>query len=88
MSVFLVLFLLLLGFERDFCADCFFFHFADGSTIVVAGTQNANGYTAFADELLVDWFARVMPGWEKVCQVPLPSFAGKDEALFVYEKKA
>jgi hypothetical protein len=66
----------------------FFFSFADGSTIVVAGTQNANGYTAFADELLVDWFARVMPGWEKVCQIPLPSFAGKDEALFVYEKKA
>jgi hypothetical protein len=27
-----------------------------------------------------------MPGWEKVCQVPLPSFAGKDEALFVFEK--
>lgn len=54
---------------------------------MVAGTQNANGYTAFAKELLVDWFAREMPGWEKVCQVPLPSFAGKDEALFVYEKK-
>jgi hypothetical protein len=35
----------------------------------------------------VDWFAREMPNWEKVCQVPLPSFAGKDEALFVYEKK-
>jgi hypothetical protein len=29
-----------------------------------------------------------MPGWEKVCQIPLPSFAGKDEALFVYEQKA
>jgi hypothetical protein len=27
-----------------------------------------------------------MPDWEKVCQVPLPSFAGKDEALFVYQK--
>lgn len=59
----------------------------DGSTIVVAGTQNGNGYTAFAQELLVDWFARMMPDWEKVCQVPLPSFAGKDEALFIYEKK-
>jgi hypothetical protein len=66
----------------------FFPFFTDGSTIVVAGTQNANGYTAFADELLVDWFARSMPGWEKVCQIPLPSFAGKDEALFVYERKA
>jgi hypothetical protein len=75
----------MLGWDR--CAN-FFFSFADGSTIVVAGTQNANGYTAFADELLVDLFARVMPGWEKVCQIPLPSFAGKDEALFVYEQKA
>jgi hypothetical protein len=65
-----------------------FFSRTDGSTIVVAGTQNANGYTAFADELLVDWFKRAMPDWEKVCQIPLPSFAGKDEALFVYERKA
>jgi len=70
-------------FTDSFCSIS-----ADGSTIVVAGTQNANGYTAFADELLVDWFARVMPGWEKVCQIPLPSFAGKDEALFVYERKS
>ena len=54
---------------------------------MVAGTQNANGYTAFAKELLVDWFAREMQDWEKVCQVPLPSFAGKDEALFVFERK-
>lgn len=60
----------------------------EGSTIVIAGSQNANGYTAFSKELLVDWFAREMPAWEKVCQVPLPSFAGKDEALFVFEKKA
>jgi hypothetical protein len=80
-------FLRLLGWS-EIVVLTVFFYFADGSTIVVAGTQNANGYTAFADELLVDWFARVMPGWEKVCQVPLPSFAGKDEALFVYERKA
>lgn len=59
-----------------------------GSTIVIAGSQNGNGYTAFAKELLTDWFAREIPDWEKVCQVPLPSFAGKDEALFVYERKA
>jgi hypothetical protein len=66
------------GFEADMSI-------LDGSTIVIAGTQNDNGYTAF-QEMLVDWFAREMPDWEKVCQVPLPSFAGKDEALFVYEK--
>lgn len=28
-----------------------------------------------------------MPEWERVLQIPLPSFAGKDEALFVFEKK-
>lgn len=31
--------------------------------------------------------AREMPDWEKILQVPLPSFAGKDEALFAFEKK-
>jgi hypothetical protein len=31
--------------------------------------------------------AREMPSWEKVLQIPLPSFAGKDEALFIFEKK-
>ncbi len=30
--------------------------------------------------------AREMPGWKRVLQIPLPSFAGKDEALFVFEK--
>lgn len=31
--------------------------------------------------------AREMPTWRKVLQVPLPSFAGKDEALFAFEKE-
>jgi hypothetical protein len=31
--------------------------------------------------------AREMPGWKRVLQIPLPSFAGKDEALFVFEKE-
>ncbi|KAK6438414.1 hypothetical protein LTR95_005384 [Oleoguttula sp. CCFEE 5521] len=57
-----------------------------GTTIIIAGSQNGNGFTAFATELIVDWFAREKPEWEKVCQIPLPSFAGKDEALFVFEK--
>ncbi|QIX01253.1 hypothetical protein AMS68_006770 [Peltaster fructicola] len=56
-----------------------------GSTIIIAGSQNANGFTAFK-ELLTEWFAREMPAWSKVCQIPLPSFAGKDEALFVFER--
>ena len=29
---------------------------------------------------------REMLDWDKALQIPLPSFAGKDEALFVFEK--
>lgn len=31
--------------------------------------------------------AREMPEWSLESQIPLPSFAGKDEALFIFEKK-
>lgn len=58
----------------------------EGDTIVVAGTQNANGFTAFAKETIADWMAREMPDFEKVFQIPLPSFAGKDEALVAFQK--
>ena len=57
----------------------------EGDTIVVAGTQNANGYTAFAKETIAEWMAREMPRFVKVLQIPLPSFAGKDEALFCFQ---
>jgi hypothetical protein len=30
--------------------------------------------------------AREMPDWGKLFQIPLPSFAGRDEALFAFEK--
>ncbi len=60
--------------------------FAEGTTIVCAGTQNASGFTGFAKETIAEWMAREMPGWKRVLQIPLPSFAGKDEALFVFEK--
>ncbi|KAH0279686.1 hypothetical protein KCU91_g1546, partial [Aureobasidium melanogenum] len=59
-----------------------------GDTIICAGTQNSNGYTAFAKETIADWIAREMPAFEKVCQIPLPSFAAKDEALFAFQRKA
>ncbi|THX34848.1 hypothetical protein D6D10_07471 [Aureobasidium pullulans] len=59
-----------------------------GDTIICAGTQNSNGYTAFAKETIADWIAREMPVFEKVCQIPLPSFAAKDEALFAFQRKA
>lgn len=60
---------------------------ADGTTIISAGAQNASGFTAFAKETIADWMARELPNWEKVLQVPLPSFPGKDEALFIFEKR-
>lgn len=57
-----------------------------GGMIVVAGTQNRNGFTAFRDEIVDEFVAREMPGFTKTVQTPLPSFAGKDEALFVFER--
>ncbi|KAK5209110.1 hypothetical protein LTR41_005509 [Exophiala xenobiotica] len=58
-----------------------------GNTIVVAGTQNGNGYTGFKDMMVDEYMAREKPRWEKVSQVPLPSFAGKDDALFAFRRK-
>lgn len=58
-----------------------------GSTIVIAGTQNANRYTSFSDVSVEEYFAKAMVGWKLTMRVALPSFAGKDEALFVYEKQ-
>jgi len=59
-----------------------------GTTIISAGSQDTSGFTAFEKETIADWMARETPGWEQVLQIPLPSFAGKDEALFVFEKKS
>ena len=57
-----------------------------GSSIIVAGTQNRNGYTAFKDMTIDEYITTEKPEFEKKVQIPLPSFAGKDEALFVFEK--
>ena len=59
-----------------------------GDTICVAGTQNGNGYTAFKDQTIAAYMATTRKDFEKTIQVPLPSFAGKDEALFVFERKS
>ena len=59
-----------------------------GSTIIVAGSQNTSGFTGFARETVASWMAREMPDWVKILQIPLPSFAGRDEALFAFEKKS
>lgn len=58
-----------------------------GDTIVVVGTQNANRFTGFSDCTAEEWFEKEMPGWELTCRIAMPSFAGKDEALFVWKKK-
>ena len=58
-----------------------------GDTIVLAGTQNSNGFTAFLEETISTWMAREAPDFEKTVQIPLPSFAGKDEALYIFTRK-
>lgn len=58
-----------------------------GDIICIAGTQNTNGYTAFQDQLIDDYMTVEKKKFEKTVQIPLPSFAGKDEALFIFEKK-
>lgn len=58
-----------------------------GDVVVVAGTQNGNGYTGFTDMMVDEYMAKERPHWEKVCQVPLPSYPGKDDALFAFRRK-
>lgn len=59
----------------------------EGDTIVVAGTQNGNGFTGFRDVVVDEWVERNLSQFELVLRMPLPSFAGKDEALFVFQRK-
>jgi hypothetical protein len=59
----------------------------EGDAIVVAGTQNGNGFTAFQDCVVDDWVEKNLPAFELTLRMPLPSFAGKDEALFVFQRK-
>ena len=57
-----------------------------GDVIVVAGTQNHNGFTGFVGETVAEWMARERKEFELAVQIPLPSFAAKDEALFVFTR--
>ncbi|KAI1212692.1 uncharacterized protein F4807DRAFT_346187 [Annulohypoxylon truncatum] len=59
-----------------------------GDTLAVVGTQNRNGYTGFRGESMDEYMEREQTGngWVKVVQVALPSFPGKDEALFVFQR--
>lgn len=69
------------GFTRDLVRAY------KGDTLAVVGTQNHNGYTGFPDATMDEYMEREHAGeWTKVVQVPLPSFPGKDEALFVFQR--
>ena len=57
-----------------------------GGTVVVAGTQSRSGYTAFKGMTIEEWMIE-RGGWVKTVQIPLPSFAGLDEAMFVFERE-
>lgn len=57
-----------------------------GDTIVVVGTQNENRYTGFRDSTVEEWFEKEMTAWQLVCRIAMPSFAGKDEGLFVWKR--
>jgi len=58
-----------------------------GDTIIVVGTQNNNGYTGFKDMLIDDYVTANLVEFQKTVQIALPSFAGKDEAMFVFRKE-
>ncbi|KAK8140894.1 hypothetical protein G3M48_001476 [Beauveria asiatica] len=58
----------------------------DGDTIAVVGTQNRNGYTGFMNMTMAEYMKKEQPHWTRVVQIPLPSFGGKDEALFVFQR--
>ena len=59
----------------------------EGDTIVVAGTQNGNGFTAFQDQVVDQWVEKNLKAFELTLRMPLPSFAGKDEGLFVWRRR-
>jgi hypothetical protein len=57
-----------------------------GDAVVIVGTQNTNRFTGFSDCTAEEWFTKEMPGWELNCRVAMPSFAGKDDAMFIWKK--
>ncbi|PHH69752.1 hypothetical protein CDD82_7541 [Ophiocordyceps australis] len=60
-----------------------------GDTLAVVGTQNSNGFTGFRDMPMDAFMARHHAHeWTKVVHIALPSFAAKDEALFIFERRS
>lgn len=58
-----------------------------GDTICIAGTQNRNGYTAFKDMTIDEYMKVEQADYKKTVQIPLPSFPGKDEAFYCFERQ-
>ncbi|PVI01149.1 hypothetical protein DM02DRAFT_365652 [Periconia macrospinosa] len=58
-----------------------------GDTVVVASTQNGNGFTGFRDVVVDQWVEKNLKEFELTLRMPLPSFPGKDEALFVFQRR-
>ena len=58
-----------------------------GDTVVVASTQNENRFTGFSNTTVEQYFEREKKDFEMTVRIPLPSFAGKDEAMYVYQRK-
>lgn len=59
----------------------------EGDVVIVVGTQNKNGFTGFRDQIVDEWISERMSNFELFLRIPVPSFAGKDEALFVFQRK-
>lgn len=59
-----------------------------GDAVCVVGTMNGNGYTGFKGEGVDEWFERERGGdWECVVKVPVMSFPGMDDGLFIFRRK-
>ena len=70
---------------------------------MIAGTQNANRFTGFKDMEVEEWFEKENLSerewgqkgkkkkkrgeWKLKVRIALPSFAGKDEGLFVWVRE-
>ena len=57
-----------------------------GDSICVAGTQNENGFTGFKEMTFDKYMMAQKPDYKKIVQTPLPSFAAKDEALYIFQR--
>ncbi|KAE8448724.1 hypothetical protein EG329_008939 [Mollisiaceae sp. DMI_Dod_QoI] len=58
-----------------------------GDVVILVGTQNTNRYTGFSDYAIEEYFEKEMPRWEMTCRIAMPSFAGKDDGMYIWVRK-